>query len=647
MRKFLLASSAAALVLGLTGGALADHGKNAFSSSSLAPLRTTTATGLVFSKDAGEAKPLQRSESQVASTDLIPSSDQPAVNEPAATDNPSAPAEQTTQSLDQMKPAIAAEDMATSERLRDLVENRLAQFVPKEQDRAGVLVFYKERNFAPLWIANGKVAPRAEQAMQFLRGVDADGLDPADYPVPSFGNKEPAKLATDELTLTNSVVTAARHASIGRTAFSRVSGAVWYEQKAPAPADVLRKAAESSDVRAMLDRFNPQAPGYKALKKELAAVRAGNDIAPEPKKEAKTEDKAAKKKGKAAKKDNKEESAKPQGGSSKSARIETILANMERWRWMPDDLGPTYVMVNVPDYTLKVVQNGKTIWQTKIVVGKPGGHATPLLTETMKYITVNPTWNVPPSIIKNEYLPALARDPDALSRVGLKVSRNPDGSIRIYQPPGERNALGRIRFNFPNRFLVYQHDTPDKNLFAHDKRAYSHGCMRVQNPDEYAEVLLKVSQPQDNYTAARIRSMYGSGERTIPFKTPIPVYVTYQTAFVDDAGKAQYRADIYGLDRETVAVLHGDKRLADVPMPRNYNSSSKPVVASAPSNSRSRETTGSGSRYNAWASGRTYQSAPQYQTYAQPQYQSHQPQFDPFPQPWRSADQPGDRGRMW
>ena len=217
---------------------------------------------------------------------------------------------------------------------------------------------------------------------------------------------------------------------------------------------------------------------------------------------------------------------------------------------MPHDLGATYVMVNIPDYTLKVVKDGKTVWSTKIVVGKPGDHATPLLTETMKYITVNPTWNVPPSIIRNEYLPALARDPGALARVGLQVGRNPDGSIRIFQPPGERNALGRIRFNFPNRFLVYQHDTPDKNLFAHDARAYSHGCMRVQNPDEYAEVLLGVSQPEDKYTAARIRAMYGSSERTINFKRPIPVYITYQTAFVDDAGKPQTRADIYGLDRD-------------------------------------------------------------------------------------------------
>jgi len=219
------------------------------------------------------------------------------------------------------------------------------------------------------------------------------------------------------------------------------------------------------------------------------------------------------------------------------------------------------------------VQNGKTSWQTKIVAGKVGNQATPLLTETMKYITVNPTWNVPPSIINNEYLPALARDPNALARVGLKIGRNSDGSIRIFQPPSERNALGRIRFNFPNRFLVYQHDTPDKKLFSHTVRAYSHGCMRVENPDQYAEVLLGISQPEERYTTDRIQAMYGKGERTINFKKPIPVYITYQTAFVDDASYLNARADLYGHDETITRILHGERRVADIAIPRSYTNS--------------------------------------------------------------------------
>jgi murein L,D-transpeptidase YcbB/YkuD len=187
----------------------------------------------------------------------------------------------------------------------------------------------------------------------------------------------------------------------------------------------------------------------------------------------------------------------------------------------------------------------------------------------MKYITVNPTWNVPPSIIANEYLPAVRQDPGVLERMGLRMEQNRDGTLHIFQPPGEGNALGRIRFNFPNKFLVYQHDTPDKNLFAKEERAYSHGCMRVQNPDKYAEVLLSIANPKDGYTADGIRKMYGSGERQIDLQKHIPVHITYQTAFVDDAGKLELRKDIYGRDARLIAIMKGDERkVADIAIER-------------------------------------------------------------------------------
>jgi murein L,D-transpeptidase YcbB/YkuD len=206
-----------------------------------------------------------------------------------------------------------------------------------------------------------------------------------------------------------------------------------------------------------------------------------------------------------------------------------------------------------------------------------------MLTETMKFITVNPTWNVPPSIINNEYLPALQQDPGALERIGLKMEQNKDGTVRIYQPPGAGNALGRIRFNFPNKFLVYQHDTPDKHLFAHEKRAYSHGCMRVQNPDKYAEVLLGISNPKDGYTAEKISSMFGKGETNINLNTPIPVHITYQSAFVDDAGKLQIREDIYGRDQALLAILKDEnqRKNADQAIERR-EISEKPAVARLP-----------------------------------------------------------------
>ena len=182
-------------------------------------------------------------------------------------------------------------------------------------------------------------------------------------------------------------------------------------------------------------------------------------------------------------------------GPSRAKQLDAIVATLERWRWMPRDLGKTHVELNIPDFFVRVFNNGEKVWQTRTVVGKPGKE-TPLLTETMKFITLNPTWNVPDLIIYNELLPVYeTSDPQIFERQGLKMERTADGKVRVFQPPSERNALGQIRFNFPNKFLVYQHDTPEKGYFDHDKRAYSHGCQRVQNPLKYAEVLLSYASP--------------------------------------------------------------------------------------------------------------------------------------------------------
>jgi murein L,D-transpeptidase YcbB/YkuD len=261
--------------------------------------------------------------------------------------------------------------------------------------------------------------------------------------------------------------------------------------------------------------------------------------------------------------------------------IDTILVNMERWRWLPRKLGnasDTYVVVNVPDFTLSLFHEGKLFWKTKIVAGKPG-KATPMTSAEMKFITVNPTWNVPPSIIQNEYLPALEADPNALDRIGLKVKQDPDGTVHVYQPPGAGNALGRIRFNFPNKFLVYQHDTPDKYLFKREKRAYSHGCMRVENPLTYATKLLSIELPHQHYNEARLEGMFGGNEINIDFPKPIPVHLTYQTAFVDQSGKLQLRDDVYGRDARMIAILknNSERKVADIAIERRPDASSRPV----------------------------------------------------------------------
>jgi L,D-transpeptidase YcbB len=492
-----------------------------------------------------------------------------------------------------------------AEKLRDLFAGKVERFIDR-RNKASVESYYAAHNYAPLWSDDGAENARTRAARAYLAEVDADGLDPSDYPVPSFASQDLAALAEAELKFTATVLTYARHAQLGRVHFSRVSADIDYDQVAPEPAAVLDQIANAADVGATLDSFNPPQPGYKALKAKLAEMRghtgqSGPRIASGPALKVGMTDPRVpalrerlgvtgepdeliygKPLAEAVKKFQRQHDVSQSGILTNSVvdlingvthrerDADVVIANMERWRWMPRDLGKAYVMVNIPDFTLKVVDQGATVWTTRVVTGEPGEHATPLLTETMKYITVNPTWNVPPSIIRNEYLPALEQDPTVLDRMGLKVERSRDGTVtRIYQPPGDHNALGRLRFNFPNKFLVYQHDTPDKQLFALDKRAFSHGCMRVQNPDQYAEVLLKIANPKDGYTAERIRKMYGGGERDIPFQTPIPVHLTYQTAFVDDAGHLAFRGDLYGRDARLLAMLRSeDRRMAEYPVER-------------------------------------------------------------------------------
>src|SRR5215208_4231463 len=502
--------------------------------------------------------------------------------------------------------------------MRELVGSKLSRLVERKNDRTAVETFYVKRGFAPLWVENGDASARAKAAISYLASVDAEGLDPADYPTPVFrSGAEPTSIAEADIKMTAAVLTYARHAQSGRVHWTRVSADVFYGHQAPEPADVLAKIADATDISATLASFNPPHAGYQALKAKLAELRGHKGdsgaarIADGPLLKLGMHDNRVpllrerlgvsgdandttydKDVAEAVKTFQQKHKLKPTGTLTaatldvvngprrSSARdIDVVLANMERWRWLPRELSNAsraYVVLNVPDYTLRVYRDNAVVWQTRVVVGQPKT-PTPILSETMKYITVNPTWNVPPSIVYNEYLPALQQDPTVLERMGLRLSQNRDGSVHISQPPGERNALGRIRFNFPNRFLVYQHDTPDKHLFDKTARAFSHGCMRVQNPDNYAEMLLNVSQPEDGYTAARVKTMYGSSERTINFKKPIPVYVTYQTVFTDDAGHKQVRADLYGLDKDIKTILHGERRMADIPVARNYSSSGKPV----------------------------------------------------------------------
>jgi murein L,D-transpeptidase YcbB/YkuD len=517
---------------------------------------------------------------------------------PATPANPAVATEQTA-APDPMA-SLDPADRVVAEKIRDLLATKGDKLFAGKKERSAAETFYQNRNYAPIWLDKGIENARAKAVIARLQGADADGLDVNDYKTPSFAGLAADAQAEAELKLVQTVLTYARHVQAGRFPYTRVSHNIELPQAPPEPADVLGKIAGAADAGKALEDFSPQHEGYKRLKTLLAQMRGKGDgrkmiadgallklNAKAPMEDARvpllreklglageaSDLKYDAKLAEAVKKFQQAnelpatgnldaKTVKELNGPTRDKSIDMIVSNMERWRWYPRDPGNAHVVVNLPDFTLKVMHNGAQVWTTRIVIGKPD-KSTPLLSETMKYITINPTWNVPPSIVYGEYLPALQQDPTVLERMGLKLINNRDGSVHIYQPPGEANALGRIRFNFPNRFLVYQHDTPDKHLFAHDTRAYSHGCMRVQDPAKYAEVLFNIARPSENWTAERIKRMFGTGEQDVQLPVPIWVHLTYQTAFVDDAGKLQIRRDVYGIDSRTQTAVKSERGIVE------------------------------------------------------------------------------------
>ncbi|MBS0535205.1 MAG: L,D-transpeptidase family protein [Proteobacteria bacterium] len=527
---------------------------------------------------------------------------------------------------------LGASDAQIADKLRGALAGKTEK---SDAERKAIGAFYASRNYAPLWIHDGRLTATAKTAILRMKNAQADALEPADYPLPNFDSVSGAdQLAAADLKLTLSAVTFARHLAVGRIAPTRVSAEVDYGQHSPDNADILRKLADARDANAAFDSFEPPQQAFKALKHKLAELRSagaradaderiagGPNIKPgdkdarvpqlrqrlnvrltaqgphttqvrdrktgrikvvklpaeDPKALELVYDKAL---FNAIKNVQARADIKPTGvidnrtiayinGPTPRQQIDTVMANMERWRWLPRDLGRNYVMVNIPDFTLKVVRDGSVAWRTKIVAGKPQT-PTPLLTAAMDNVVVNPSWYVPQSIIQNELLPAYASDPNIFDRMGLEVKRGPDGHINVVQPPGMANALGRIKFNFPNKYQVYLHDTPEKRLFAADRRAFSHGCMRVENPTKFGEVMLAMAIPGQTPTQPQLEKLVGHDEKIFKMVNRPMVHLTYQTAFVDDDGKLQVRDDIYGFDKRIHAIMTSDeRRIADVAPPQD------------------------------------------------------------------------------
>lgn len=242
-------------------------------------------------------------------------------------------------------------------------------------------------------------------------------------------------------------------------------------------------------------------------------------------------------------------------------RIEQILINLERMRWLPEKEAPDRIVANIPEFKVHVYENDSEAFEMNIVVGKEGT-GTVIFNNMLKYIVFSPYWNVPRSIVKNEIMPAMARNPNYLASHNMEITSTSGGVPTVRQKPGGSNSLGKVKFLFPNNYSIYFHDTPAKGLFKREKRAFSHGCIRLADAERMARYLLR-DQPE--WTPEKIRSaMNQNSEKWVTLKNPVPVYISYFTAWVDNEGQLHFREDIYEHDKKMAERLfmnpsHGSK----------------------------------------------------------------------------------------
>jgi murein L,D-transpeptidase YcbB/YkuD len=255
-------------------------------------------------------------------------------------------------------------------------------------------------------------------------------------------------------------------------------------------------------------------------------------------------------------------------------RIQTVRLNLERWRWMPRAQPSRYLLVNIPTFELDLVEGGRPALRSRIVVGKSWS-PTPVFSDEVTSVVLNPVWNVPESITRDEIVPALQRDPGYLARNQMRLFRGDQevdpasvdweqdlGRVSVRQDAGDQNALGKIKFMMPNKFDVYLHDTPAGHLFAREERAFSHGCIRVERPLDLASMLLA---RQTDWPTSRIEEVLATGETTeVKLARPVPVLITYFTAWAEPGGEVSFGTDVYGLDRELASALEARRPDATV-----------------------------------------------------------------------------------
>jgi len=473
---------------------------------------------------------------------------------------------------------------------------------------ADVRAFYTQREHAPAWVDNRRPTDRAADAIALLNTARQHGFDPEEYGAPELlaisqdvekiDKESPERLekvAEFDARLTAGLLAFGRDVAIGRSTSSK-----WKAQrKAPDYLAALEKAADG-DVKDWLEVMRPPHPEYVALQKALDALNgqqekggwvgvpaiskpgaSGPAVVALRQRLAMsghfTGDPAA---GgtydadveSAVKSFQELHSIKATGIVDKDTlavmnipldtRIRQVALNLQRWRWMPDDLGDRHFMVNIPYYHLMAREQGKPVMDIRVVVGKVGNN-TPIFSDEMETVVFSPYWNIPDSIAQGETLPAIARDPNYLAKQNIEIMRvsggervtatdvewdNPEAlkGYAFRQRPGAGNALGHVKFLFPNSHNVYLHDTPADNLFGKPTRAFSHGCVRVEEPEQLAKYVLREYPEWDEASIGS--AMHAGVEKHVKLKEKVPVHIVYFTAWVDENGGLHFQPDIYGYD---------------------------------------------------------------------------------------------------
>lgn len=521
---------------------------------------------------------------------------------------------------------------ATSETLRETLRAKVEWMqqaegsgVSGEYVSASIALpaFYQKRNFEPAWVSSTAISGQALLLLQDLEQMGRHGLKPEDYHVdklralqrqlkamPLGGEQFERQLVDFDLLLTDAYLLCASHLHIGKVN-PETSSPEWKAQKRTATVafDVyLEQALTSEDLVRSLDQLAPEQAEYQYLRKALIVLnsireKGGWGLVEEgekleegmdnprveqlryrlekghylqPKDSGRTYFDAALK---AAVRTFQLHYGLADDGvvgtgtvramnMTVEQRIEQVVVNMERWRWLPASLGEKHIRVNIADFRMEVYEHDKLAYAARAIVGKPF-RKTPVFSATLTYIVFNPYWTVPPVILKNDVLPAVRKDVGYLATKRMKVLDQGGNEVdpatidwqninpwkyTFRQEPGRDNSLGLVKFMFPNNYDVYMHDTPSKELFTRSERAFSSGCVRLQNPLDLAAYLLK---GQDDWNREKIAKLTAPGGTpyTVVLKKPLPVHLLYLTAWGEEDGTIQFRKDVYSRDKAIARAL--------------------------------------------------------------------------------------------